>query len=217
MQGGVSADRPSPFLATEVAHLFPTCVWLHRLSGAAELNRRLQAALTPLRAEPSRAKGAGTWQSRGDLHRQPGFEALAKAALTAGRGVCSFLRWRYEGLEITNLWANVNFDDYGHHYHHHPNNHLSGVYYLEAAPGAGDILFYDPRPQAHVMEPDVEAFTPATSGKHRYTAEPGLMLLFPSWLEHSVEPNQSGRERISLAFNLTLRGRIGRESGEVIL
>lgn len=212
------AGQTSPFLATEVAQLFPTCVWLHRLHDAAALNHALLAALAPIRAsEPSRAKAEGTWQSAGDLHRRPPFAPLAQAAMVAAQGVSNFLQWRFEGLEITNLWANVNFGHYAHHNHHHPNNHVSGVYYAKAAAGAGDILFYDPRPQAHLMEPDVATFTPANSAKHRFTPEEGLMLLFPSWLEHSVEPNLSGEERVSLAFNLTLRGRIGRESGEVQL
>ncbi len=210
--------QPSPFLATEVAQLFPTCIWLHRLNDAAALNAALLAALAPIRAnEPSRAKAEGTWQSAGDLHRRPPFAHLAQAMMTASQGVTSFLQWRFEGLEITNLWANINFGHYAHHLHHHPNNHISGVYYAKAAEGAGDILFYDPRPQAHLMEPDVKVFNPANSAMHRFKPEEGLMLLFPSWLEHSVEPNLSGEERVSLAFNVTLRGRIGRESGEVLL
>ena len=32
--------------------------------------------------------------------------------------------------------------------------------------------------------------------------EPGLLLFFPPGLAHSVEPNQSGERRLSIAFNL---------------
>ncbi len=216
--GGPGGGGQSLFQSSQVAQFFPTCVWIHRLARPAELNAALLGQLATIRAvEPSKAKAKGTWQSAGDLHRRPGFETLAQAAMAAGQGVVGFLQWKCEGLEITNLWANINFEAYAHHQHNHPNNHLSGVYYAKAAPGAGDIIFYDPRPQAHLMEPAVVAYTPPTVAMHRFKPEEGLLLLFPSWLEHSVDPNLSGQERVSLAFNFTLRGRIGLESGEVVL
>lgn len=216
--GGAPPQDRQLFQSTEVAQLFPSCLWIHRLAAAPALNAVLLREIEAVRqVEPSRAKAKGTWQSAGDLHRRPAFRPLAEAAMAAARGVVGFLRWKHEGLEITNLWANINYEAYAHHHHHHPNNHVSGVYYAKAAPGAGDIVFHDPRPQAHLMEPAVTAYTPATSAKHSFKPEEGLMLLFPSWLEHSVDPNESGRERVSFAFNLTLRGRIGLESGEVTL
>ena len=32
--------------------------------------------------------------------------------------------------------------------------------------------------------------------------EDGTLLLFPAWLPHSVDPNGSGKPRISLSFNV---------------
>jgi uncharacterized protein (TIGR02466 family) len=32
----------------------------------------------------------------------------------------------------------------------------------------------------------------------------GMMVLFPSWLQHAVRPYQGEAERISIAFNLSL-------------
>jgi ectoine hydroxylase-related dioxygenase (phytanoyl-CoA dioxygenase family) len=40
----------------------------------------------------------------------------------------------------------------------------------------------------------------------RLTPEPGLMLLFPPALVHSVEQNRSAERRLSLAFNIGPRG-----------
>jgi hypothetical protein len=39
---------------------------------------------------------------------------------------------------------------------------------------------------------------------HYFDPEPNLMILFPSWLKHDVEPNQSDEERISVAFNFVV-------------
>jgi hypothetical protein len=34
----------------------------------------------------------------------------------------------------------------------------------------------------------------------------GLLVLFPSWLRHSVRPHHGDRERVSVAINLSLAG-----------
>ena len=34
---------------------------------------------------------------------------------------------------------------------------------------------------------------------------PGRMIMFPSWVRHSVEPNQSDEYRISVSGNITFR------------
>ena len=60
---------------------------------------------------------------------------------------------RYAGLEITGCWANVGFPGSRHRTHAHPNNYLSGVYYVKAPPGGNTINFLDPRPQSAGMVP----------------------------------------------------------------
>ena len=39
-------------------------------------------------------------------------------------------------------------------------------------------------------------------GEFSLPAEKNKMYVFPSWLKHSVTPNQSEEERISISFNL---------------
>ena len=39
-----------------------------------------------------------------------------------------------------------------------------------------------------------------------------LLVLFPSWLEHSVEPNEKAtKDRISISFNIFVKGTLGEE------
>lgn len=204
------------FQRTEVAQFFPTCVWSHQLADAAPLNQALLQEIRRLQSEKaSRSRFPGHWQSEGDLYRLPAFKPLVEAIVAAGKGVVGFLAWDCQGLQITDLWANVNESDFAHHQHSHPNNFFGGVYYVEAEPEAGDIVFYDPRPQAHVLEPKAKERNPYNASKQRIRPEAGRLLLFPAWLEHSVEPNKSGRPRTSVAFNLALKGLIGLESGRV--
>lgn len=89
--------------------------------------------------------------------------------------------------------------------HVHPSAHISGVYYVAAPAGAmdekctdGKIRFYDPRPRANMNQ----LFTQIT--RHSEMPSPGDVLLFPSWLEHSVAPFQGEGERVCIAFNVRL-------------
>jgi hypothetical protein len=41
-----------------------------------------------------------------------------------------------------------------------------------------------------------------TAQKVTIDVKPGTMVFFPAWLNHSVDPNYSREERISIAFNL---------------
>ena len=47
------------------------------------------------------------------------------------------------------------------------------------------------------------ATSPAARAMARIKPEPGQIVLFPSWLAHSVDPWEGDGERISIALNLT--------------
>jgi uncharacterized protein (TIGR02466 family) len=120
------------FSSVEVTQLFPTCVWQHEVTAAAEINPPMLAEVQRLMAnEPSRARVKGTWQSGGELYSNPAFEPVVRAAAEAAKGVVRFLAWNCEGLQITDMWANVNQQGHGARPHTHPNNFLAGVYYLQ--------------------------------------------------------------------------------------
>ncbi len=206
------------FSKAEILQLFPTCIWRHELDGAAELNPRLLEALETIRATtPSRGRTPGSWQSPGDLHGRPEFARLTEAIVAALSGVMDFLQIKQEGLAITNCWANISKAGVSHHMHTHPNNLLSGVYYARAPKNSGKIVFEDPRPQAHVMIPAYRSYTPQNSAKHPIDVAEGVLLIFPSWFEHAVEEHGSDIERVSIAFNAVPKGRLGYESGQLVL
>ncbi len=50
---------------------------------------------------------------------------------------------------------------------------------------------------------------PFNTNIHPYQPQEGTLLLFPSWLPHMVEANQSEERRISIAFNVMLKGKMG--------
>ena len=126
------------------------------------------------------------------------------------------VKWSIQG------WANVNrFGDY-HNLHNHPHSYLSGTYYVKvpvakkgstatpAISGAGSrsdlnpgaISFFDPRPQANMTAVGGDG---QIDPEHRILPEPGLILLWPSFLHHLVHPNLSEEIRVSISFNVLLK------------
>jgi uncharacterized protein (TIGR02466 family) len=106
------------------------------------------------------------------------------------------------GLRITGCWANVNGPGAGHAMHAHPNNYLSGVYYVRTQDGADTINFHDPRPQAAIIRPPVGELSADNADLVVVKVKDGALVLFPAWLPHSVEVNRSAGPRISISFNL---------------
>ena len=60
---------------------------------------------------------------------------------------------KYDSFDITGMWANKLEKGDTHPPHTHSNNIFSGVYYLE---GGSQIQFFDPRPQASVLHPNLK-------------------------------------------------------------
>ena len=68
------------------------------------------------------------------------------------------------------------------------------------ARGGDHHNFHDPRPHASVISPRSE-LTPDTD-QVVVKVKNGTLLLFPAYLQHSVDANIGAAERISLSFNL---------------
>jgi uncharacterized protein (TIGR02466 family) len=101
---------------------------------------------------------------------------------------------------ITGCWANINPPGAYHPTHHHPNNYLSGVYYVAVPPPGSRLLLQDPRPS--MIMPKPRQFTRLTANAADAESKEGRMLIFPAWLKHSVPANDGKEERISISFNL---------------
>src|SRR5207245_11561458 len=122
-----------------------------------------------------------------------------------GTDVYSVLDFRKIGpsvSEITGWWANALEAGAVHAMHSHPNNFLSGVYYVQIQPGADTINFHDPRPQTGIIRPPVVELTAYNTDQVVVSVAEGMLLLFPAWLPHSVSANRSDRQRISISFNV---------------
>ena len=108
---------------------------------------------------------------------------------------------------IDNIWVNINELGGFNRPHVHPNSILSGVFYIECDPiTSGDIVFINPV-VAHPhhwsgITEDQNSLIAAATCFHK--PQRGKLIVFPSWLQHYVEPNKNAEPRISLSFNTML-------------
>jgi uncharacterized protein (TIGR02466 family) len=197
-------DKDAWILTSDVISMFPTLVWKIEISSALAktIDAKILAALARIRGEaPKLAPGQG-WQSEHTLHQLEGFRELVACVDRAAKSVLRFLRIGYDVVEITGCWANVLAEGAAHKTHSHPNNFLSGVYYLQTQPGADTINFHDPRNQTAIIRPPVVELTAENTDQIVVRVKNGTLLIFPAYLLHSVDTNRSKNERISISFNL---------------
>jgi len=110
-------------------------------------------------------------------------------------------------------WPNVNrLGDY-HDAHNHPWSYLSGTYYVKMPAGReplrtrkdvrpGCITFYDPRPGVNMTSIKND---PYVDPEYTVLPEPGMLLMWPAFINHFVHPNLSKDTRISISFNIVLK------------
>lgn len=191
---------------TDAVTLFPTFVWRTRLAPetAEPVNRNLMALLDQLLEGRELAAGEKL-QTEQKLHLRPEMSVLVEIANGAVTSILEFLKVEHAGFSITGCWANVGAPGSPHKMHSHPNNFLSGVYYVRAPEGGNSISFHDPRPQPAIIAPPRSEMGPANAAKADLKVEAGDLVIFPAWLFHSVPINRSRENRVSVAFNFMFR------------
>ena len=157
----VEGTEQSPIMEARAMRLFPTVVWRAEIRPDAcrRINEAIVAKLAALRrgtAAPAAGRG---WQSGHDLHELDEFHELTESIAVTVRDVLDYLRIGEVAFEITGCWANVNAPGAAHGLHSHPNNFLSGVYYVRVPSGGDTINFHDPRSQARILRPPVVELT----------------------------------------------------------
>jgi uncharacterized protein (TIGR02466 family) len=190
--------------ASAVIPMFPTLVWKIQLEAQLReaIGVQALAALARMRRDlPPLAPGQG-WQSLQSLHQLDDFRDLVACVNRAVLGILRFLRIGYDAYEVTACWATVLAIGASHKSHQHPNNFLSGVYYVRTHPGADTINFHDPRSQTGIIRPPVVELTAENTDQVVVSVQDGTLLIFPAYLQHSVDASRSEHERVSISFNV---------------
>tara|TARA_Y100001970_G_C14122139_1_gene796907 strand:- start:213 stop:815 length:603 start_codon:yes stop_codon:yes gene_type:complete len=108
-------------------------------------------------------------------------------------------------IKLMNMWSIINSKNASNSRHSHPNSYISAAYYVKAPKNCGNIFFYDPRTEKVIRTPNIKVPTPLNVDQINITPQEGLLVMFPSYLHHSVAENQSNEERIVVSFNIDLK------------
>jgi len=88
-----------------------------------------------------------------------------------------------------------------HELHAHGVSGISGVYWIQANDAAGQFVFHNPDPISYFVPKHRDSKYVSPKSYIKPTA--GMLILFPSYIKHEVEPSKEGAIRATLAFNLT--------------
>jgi len=201
---GKPVAAPAPTGASSIApfDLFPTRIWQARLTSLGDRFDAWTEHVLALRAANPRAAGRTNrngWNSADmSVLEQAQFAPLRDEVHAACVRVLAEMNLRDVAFHLQS-WINLHDRGGFNFLHVHEGSLLSGSFYLKVPSGSGKFVFRDPRPG--VIHGRVKGAVPNGYGDIHLTPEDGLLVLFPCWMEHYVEPHDADEPRIAIAFN----------------
>jgi len=212
---GPDDNRRGVHLETGFHSLFPTPLLLRRFGNEgrdAEIHADILKAVERREAE-SPSLGMSNvmgWHSDADVldWPDPGIDDLRKRVLYGlDQMVVRTSQREIEQRMKVRAWANLARTGAYNAIHNHTPALFSGVYYVSTGdpprdnPRSGLIEFVDPRPGSHGGAMPTHTFTKPIL----IDPEPGMLIVFPGWLLHTVHPYDGETPRLSIAFNLHVK------------
>ena len=147
------------------------------------------------------------WHSTTDMHELPEYQKLVSMLYACQKTIYDQEHLDSESY-LGNMWANINPPGGSNRAHQHPNSLWSGVYWIKTPKNCGDLKIDDPRSAAAMVRPkQKEGQLPSRLYREtHYEPIAGRCIMFPSWLMHCVDPNESNDTRISVSFNFLQKG-----------
>tara|TARA_Y100000361_G_C11156350_1_gene344379 strand:- start:932 stop:1591 length:660 start_codon:yes stop_codon:yes gene_type:complete len=210
--------------------LFITSIWTKKLDNFKEINLNLlkHCFKNDEGSDENIYGGRETF-----INSNEWLKKVLDSAEQLSMGIAEFmgvLKEKGRPPQISCFWGNVNKQKEFNPPHVHANSSLSGAYYVKIPQSdtttedqkfsAGKICFHDTRIEKCVSTPlyeenlgylDLATYSSAKNVSHnpwldnvaKFKPEEGLMVIFPSWLLHYVEPNLCDEDRIAISFNIS--------------
>ena len=190
--------------------LFPTPVWTLQLDNYKIVNEQMYDYIKSEQSKDqaginkSNIKG---WHSKDFNLNEDEPQKFISFILPAIEQVMIDMNWekQKQTAKINNMWAIINTGGAANLRHQHGNSSISGAYYVRAPKNSGDIVFYDPRPAPVYSHPNVTNPNFLNAQVNGVSPKEGALVLFPSFLDHSVNENLSNNERIVISFNIKIQ------------
>ena len=191
-------------------HLFfSTPIWSTKIDNYKDINEELLSYISNLREQNPkgiRKSNSNGWHSKDFNLNDEIPKKFINAVSSNINTAFNDMDWDIEKqiVKIKSIWAIINEKGASNERHHHGNSALSAAYYVHAPKDCGDIVFYDPRPAPVFSHPIAKKPNILNATVNSITPDEGLLVLFPSYLDHSVKPSLSSDQRIVISFNINL-------------
>jgi len=191
------------------ANIFPTTLLSYKWENSEEFNKELRNAILEKEKENKgkQVSNVGGFHSEWDLLTWD--YPCIKVFIDRIHQMCGYMA-KTQGLKDDGnidlslaAWGNVCRSGHYHTIHKHPNNFWSGCYYVADGDPDKDVQyngyfeFLDPRAGANMLTTDSLPFP-----RYQIIPTPGVMTMFPSYVEHYVHRYIGEGERISISFNV---------------
>ncbi|WP_254216830.1 TIGR02466 family protein [Synechococcus sp. CCY 9618] len=172
-----------------------------------------------LRGEAPQEEGVawtGDVHGAGELHHDPLFAPLIAELAGHARAYLDALGFdrRRLALHVQRCWPVISEPGAQVGRHHHPNAHLSAIYYLngDGSGRSGCLRLFPPRPVNELVpglavgqDGPIDPAADLNQPWHDVAPRAGLLLLFPSSVDHAVLPNGDPDDsRFSLSLDVVL-------------
>ena len=192
---------------TEVVGKFATPIWTGMVEGFEEINEELIRHINEIKEHsPQGTKKSNNlgWHSPDlDLKNttvKNFFSKISPMIKEVSEDMC----WNLSGFQVkvTSCWSIINQKFASNAGHIHANSLISSAYYIDVGKDCGKIIFDDPRPGSTIKKASYASVGNWNQGNVTVEPQTGLLVMFPSYLVHHVQPNMSEKERVILSFNL---------------
>ena len=194
-------------------NLFPSQVWRHHTDKID--NRKLENIILE---KEQKDKGVtftnvgGYHSSAINLEKEKGFKCIYDYINECMEVILFENNYKLNlGILSSHGWININRKGDFNREHVHPDCHWSGVYYVKAQANCGELIFHNPIAASSMVKSGHLLNLTSSNIKTSFflnsiPLDPyeGSILIFPSWLFHSVDPNRSNYDRISISFNIDI-------------
>lgn len=184
--------------------LFPTPGFIDDIANFVVLNKDLLALVYALRkndpiGEPR--SNVGGWHSK-NLTKDIGFDTLTTLINGRVKTAAEAIGYANMSLTMNSSWVTVSPPGASNAQHVHSGALLSGAYYIQAEEYSSPLIMHDPRPQKVFSNPrETPKDTSWLQDAFAVKVQTGRLVIFPSWLAHTVPPNNLAKDRVVFSFN----------------
>ena len=192
-----------------IDHTFATPIYHGMVSNYESIQYQIDKRIDSIKFDNKQFTGSPHWLSEGEFERDIikdlKLDSLSKEIYRHVDNYCDMIDVSIKGIKRRRKsWiALFKKGDYAQ-LHNHGDADISGVYYYKSSDIKSRIYFETPNPYINTTKLFKSNINGNFIGGSNivYLSTSGIILLFPGWLRHGVQTNETDNTRISLSFNI---------------